>query len=272
MALFNLKRDAEENEGLVLRELPVELISPNPDQPRRSFDEEGLEELAASIDQVGLIQPLLVRRVGSRYELIAGERRLRAVKLLGKSRVRCLIDEYADEASSALMAIVENLQRQDLHFFEEAECYQALIAKLGLTQEELAARLGKSQSFIANKLRMLRLAPGTRRIVTASGLSERHARALLRLKADEERDEAASMMAAKGLSVKEAEKLVQNMLDGGKKELRPGPRMIRIFRDYKLFMNTVNSACAQLRSSGLKVTVEQSDVAGGVEMRIKVTQ
>lgn len=269
MPLFSFKR--ENVQELTLEELPVRSIVPNPNQPRRTFDEDSIMELAASIEQVGLLQPLLVRRAGGVYELIAGERRLRAVMRLGHSTVKCLVDPGVDEASSAIMAVVENLQRQDLHFFEEAECYAALLEKLGITQDELAARIGKSQSFIANKLRVLRLPPQTRKRIIGAGLSERHARALLRLRTDDEREAAAEHIAAKGLSVKETEKYVDSLLQA-RAAIKPRPRMIRIFRDYRLFLNTISAACEQLRESGLGVSFDQNELEGGVEILIRVTQ
>lgn len=268
MALFSFKK--ENCSELSLEELPVRSIVPNPNQPRRTFDESSINELAASIEQVGLLQPLLVRRAGGVYELIAGERRLRAVIKLGHSTVKCLIDPAIDEASSALMAIIENLQRQDLNCFEEAECYAALLAKLGITQEELAERIGKSQSFIANKLRILKLSPPLRKRLIGMGLSERHARALLRLRTDDEREAAADHIAAKGLSVKESEKYVESLLQT--RAIKPRPRMIRIFRDYRLFLNTISAACEQLKESGLGVAFDQRELEGGVEILIRVTQ
>lgn len=279
MALFGRKKDdlysGELESPLQLVDIPVSLILPNPDQPRRSFDDESIAELASSIKQVGLIQPLIVRRVGDHYELIAGERRLRAVKLLELKTVKCIVSTAYDEEDSALMAIVENLQREDLHFFEEAECYTSLLDKLRLTQEELAIKVGKSQSFIANKLRILRLSPAVRKAVVDSGLSERHARALLKLNSDEARFDAVSKISARSLSVKETERLVDGMLEAeskGASGAKPRPKLIRIFRDYKLFVNTVNSACDQLRESGLKVEVEQTDMESGVDIHIRVSQ
>lgn len=278
MALFGLKKanpyDGEYDSPLKLLDIPVSLILPNPDQPRRSFDDASISELAASIKQVGLIQPLIVRRVGDHFELIAGERRLRAVKLLELPTVKCIVSASYDEEDSALMAIVENLQREDLHFFEEAECYASLLEKLRLTQEELAIRVGKSQSFIANKLRILRLSAEIRKRVVEAGLSERHTRALLRLPSDAEREEAISKIVSRSLSVKDTERLVDSMLETASvpSEVKRRPRMIRIFRDYKLFVNTVNSACDQLRESGLNVQVEQTDRDNGVDIIIRVTQ
>lgn len=272
MALFNIKKDASFESELRLEEIPIKLIIPNPDQPRRAFDEESIAELAASIKQVGLLQPLLVRRSGGFYELIAGERRLRAVKLLGQKTVRCIIGS-ATEEDSALMAAIENLQREDLHFFEEAECYLRLLDRLRVTQEELAKRLGKSQGFIANKLRLLKLTPELRQAVIEAGVSERQARSLLRLGSDEERITAVRKIAAKGLSVNEAEKLIDRMLqDSPASAAARRPKMIRIFRDYKLFINTINTACDQLRESGLKVEVSENTTADGVDISVRVSR
>lgn len=276
MALFGNKKESLRAELPVrLDEIPTSLVFPNPDQPRRSFDDAGIAELAASIKHVGLIQPLVVRRVSDHYELIAGERRLRAIKMLDLPTVRCLISTSVDDEDSALMAIVENLQREDLHFFEEAECYASLLEKLRLTQDELAARIGKSQSFIANKLRLLKLSPRIKDAVVKAGLSERHTRAVLRLSTDRERAAAVERIASRSLSVKESEKLVDTMIEAARCEgsaAKPRPRIIRIFRDYKLFINTVNSACDQLRESGLAVQVEQTDRDNGVDILIRVSQ
>lgn len=278
VALFSFKKDTTKQQipRKRLEDVPVALIVPNPNQPRQSFDDDSIAELAASISQVGLIQPLVVRKVGTVYELIAGERRLRAVRSLGYEKVQCIVDGELDDEDSALMAIVENLQREDLHFFEEAESYAALLEKLNITQDELALRIGKSQSFIANKLRMLRLSPDVREAVVLNGLTERHARALLRLNTDDERRAVIEKAAAESLSVKDTEKLIEAMLnaafDSKKEGARPRPRIIRIFKDYKLFVNTVNTACNQLRESGLNVQVEQNEHEDGVDIIIKVSQ
>ena len=276
MNLFGSKKaqEAPESPAVRLEDLPVRLIYPNPSQPRREFDEGGIAELAASIKELGLIQPLVVRAADGYFELVAGERRLRAVKLLGYRTVRCIVDRSLDESDSALMAIVENLQREDLHFFDEAECYAELIGRLRITQEELAARVGKSQSFISNKLRLLKTAPHVRSLVRRTGLSERHVRALVRLEDEAAQEQAAMKMSRGALSVKASEKLVDGMLRERSKAPRAEakPRIIRIFKDYKLFLNTVNSACGQLRESGLSVLVRQEERENGVEIVIIVTQ
>lgn len=275
MALFNFIKEKKEDQGRQLTELPVASIVPNPNQPRKTFDDESIAELAQSIQQVGLIQPLVVRRNGDTYELIAGERRLRAVRSLGLERVSCIVDSGMQDSDSALMAVIENLQREDLNYFEEAECYKALLDGLDLTQENLAERLGKSQSFIANKLRMLKLSQPVREAINAYGLSERHARSILKLKDDSDRLDIVVKAGEDGLSVKDTERLVEKRLnalfDGKKEGARPRPVILRMVKDYRMFMNTVNSACDHLRSGGMNVDVEQSDREDGVDIVIHVT-
>lgn len=276
MSVFNARRESarrEEPAPELLTEIPVSLIMPNPDQPRKSFDEGSIRELAASIEQTGLIQPLIVRERGDSYELIAGERRLRAVRLLGWRQVKCIINETLREDDAAIMAITENLQREDLHFFEEADCYSQLLKCRGMTQEELALRIGKSQSYIANKLRLLKLEPQLREEIASCGLSERHARELLRLGSEELRSAALERMVEGSLSVKESGALVSRIAsEHGRKPVKPKPRIIRIFRDYRVFINTVSAACEQLRDSGLTVSFEQKDIDNGVDITIRVTQ
>ena len=276
MPLFDFIKDKKSELGRTLEELPVAVIVPNPAQPRKTFDDESIAELAQSIRQVGLIQPLVVRKNGGIYELISGERRLRAIRSLGIKKVLCIVDRQTQDADSALMAVIENLQREDLNCFEEAECYRALIGELGLTQEELAARIGKSQSFVANKLRLLKLAPEAREAITAHGLSERHARAVLRLDDPDDRMKAIKKVGEGRLSVTETERLVERLLDESYDKKRSGakprPVIIRLVKDYRVFMNTINTACDQLRSGGVDVQVEQQDRADGVDIAIRVTK
>ena len=254
--------------------LSVDAIRANPDQPRKYFEPEALRELAESIGRYGILQPLTVRRGEDGYELIAGERRLRAAKLAGLREVPCLAVR-SDEEESALLSLIENLQRQDLHYMEEAQCYYALLNNYNLTQEELAKRLGRSQSSIANKLRLLRLSPDVVSAIRENGLSERHARAVLKLKDEEVQLAVIKRTAEKNLSVKDTERLVEKTLDKLYDEKRPGaaprPAIIRQVRDYRLFMNTVNSAIAVLRESGMNVEVEQEDLQNGVDIHIRIT-
>ena len=161
-------------------QLPAGEIRPNPMQPRKTFEERDLEDLAASIRSHGILQPLTVRRTAAGWELVAGERRLRAARLAGLASVPCLETEV-DSRASALLALVENLQRKDLHYLEEAAAIAAFLQQTGMTQEAVAAQLGMSPSALANKLRLLRLSPACRALLVEHGLTERHARCLLRL-------------------------------------------------------------------------------------------
>lgn len=277
MPVFDFIRNSDGAKGSKrLVEVNVASIHPNPYQPRATFDEESIAELAQSIQQVGLLQPLLVRKVDDGYELVAGERRLRAVTSLGMEKVACIVQQDIEDESSAMMALIENLQREDLHYLEEAQCYQKLLETYGLTQEELANRLGKSQSSIANKLRLLKLSDEVKTAMTEKRLSERHARALLKLTDDKQRLDAVEKIAEKGLSVKETEQMVEKTLNKAYDEkqdgAKPRPKLMRIVRDYRLFMNTINQAVNQLRESGMTVEVEQSDRADGVDIKISVTR
>ena len=277
MPVFDFIRNSDGAKGSKrLVEVNVASIHPNPYQPRATFDEESIAELAQSIQQVGLLQPLLVRKVDDGYELVAGERRLRAVTSLGMEKVACIVQQDIEDESSAMMALIENLQREDLHYLEEAQCYQKLLETYGLTQEELANRLGKSQSSIANKLRLLKLSDEVKAAMTEKRLSERHARALLKLTDDKQRLDAVERIAEKGLSVKETEQMVEKTLNKAYDEkqdgAKPRPKLMRIVRDYRLFMNTINQAVNQLREAGMTVEVEQSDRADGVDIKISVTR
>lgn len=277
MPVFDFIRNSDGAKGSKrLVEVNVASIHPNPYQPRATFDEESIAELAQSIQQVGLLQPLLVRKVDDGYELVAGERRLRAVTSLGMEKVACIVQQDIEDESSAMMALIENLQREDLHYLEEAQCYQKLLETYGLTQEELANRLGKSQSSIANKLRLLKLSDEVKAAMTEKRLSERHARALLKLTDDKQRLDAVEKIAEKGLSVKDTEQMVEKTLNKAYDEkqdgAKPRPKLMRIVRDYRLFMNTINQAVNQLRESGMTVEVEQSDRADGVDIKISVTR
>ncbi len=276
MPVFDFLKETRGDGAKQLVEIPVASIRPNPYQPRTTFDEESIAELAQSIKQVGLLQPLLVRKSQNGYELVAGERRLRAVTSLGMEKVSCIVQQEIVDETSAVMALIENLQREDLHYLEEAQCYASLLSTYNLTQEQLAERLGKSQSSIANKLRLLRLSDEVKTAMIDASLTERHARALLKLADDEARLEAVRKIRDKNLSVKETEQYVEKTLnrlydekaDGAK----PRPMITRVVRDYRIFMNTINNAVNLLRESGMKVEVEQTDRDDGVDISIKVTR
>ncbi len=277
MPVFDFLRESKKPEPEKrLEEIDVTKILPNPNQPRATFAEESIQELAESIAQVGLIQPLVVRPVQSGFELVAGERRLRAVKSLGMNTVMCIVQNDVVDETSAMMALIENLQREELNYLEEAVCYSQLLTNFHLTQEELAKKLGKSQSSIANKLRVLKLPPAVKTAMTEAGLSERHARALLSLREEKHQLDAVKKINDKGLSVKETELYVEKTLnrlyDEKRDGAKPRPIMIRLVKDYRLFMNTVNAAVNQLREAGMAVEVEQNDRPDGVDIQIKVTR
>jgi len=259
-----------------LIEVEVASILPNPSQPRKTFVDESIAELAQSISQVGLIQPLVVRRMEDHFELVAGERRLRACKSIGLTKVPVIVQKDLQEEGSAMMALIENLQRENLHYLEEAECYQDLLITYNLKQEELAVRLGKSQSAIANKLRILKLSDPVKAAMTEARLTERHARALLRLKDEETQMMVVDKIRENGLSVKDTEKLVEKTLnrlyDQKADGARPRPKVIRMVKDYRLFMNSINAAVNQLRDAGLRVDLEQNDREDGVDISIRVTR
>lgn len=255
--------------------IPVADVAPNPRQPRRAFDEPALCALAASIRENGLLQPIAVREVaGAGYELIAGERRLRAMARLGRTHIDALVLPV-DAGQSALLALVENLQREDLHYLEEAEAYEAAMRRLGLTQEALAARIGISQSAVANKLRLLRLAPSVRESLVSLKLSERHARALLRLPDASLQRDAALMMAEQRLTVRQADALVGEMLRA-LPEQREARRRLRptFVRDRRLYVNAIASAVREINQSGAQAQMEVRDTGetgGAVEVIVRIS-
>lgn len=254
-------------EKRVLR-LEVEAIRPNPRQPRRLFDEAGLRELAASIRRHGILQPLTVRRRPGGWELVAGERRLRAARLAGLETVPC-IEAEVDERESALLALVENLQRQDLHYFEEAAAIADYLRRSGVTQEEAAAQLGRSASAVANKLRLLRLSPACQAVLLENGLTERHARALLRLEDEEERLAAARRAAARKLNVAQTEQYIERRLA----ELQttpPAGRRTYVLKDVRLFLNSVDRGLRIVREAGVEAKCLREDTEEEIVMTIRI--
>ena len=204
--------------------IPLGRIRPNPQQPRRSFDEEGLAELAASIRSCGILQPLTVRRAGEGYELVAGERRLRAARIAGLREVPCLVAQVGEE-DSALLALMENLQRRDLDCWEEAQAIARLISRYGLSQEEAARRLGRAQPTVANKLRLLRLPEPVRAAAQKYALTERHARALLPVKDEAQQLSIAQKVMALGLSVRQTEAMCKKLSKAVK---TPEPKPVEV--------------------------------------------
>lgn len=243
-------------------------ISPNPFQPRQYFNEDNLRELAQSIKTYGLLQPILVRRFQDGYQLVAGERRLRACKLLGWHQIPAAIREVNDSAMAA-MALIENLQRENLDYFEEAEGYQRLLGEFGLTQEVLAQRIGKSQSTIANKMRLLKLATSVQGKLLEAGLSERHARALLRLPDNDSREKVLEKVIKLNLNVRQTESLIDGLLeDNEPSEKSPAPKFV--IKDYRIVMNTIRHAVATMEQVGLKPQVSQNEHDDYYEVTIRL--
>ena len=249
-----------QEQSIEIHHVAPHAIVPNPYQPRKMFNDESLQELAASIKEYGIIQPLLVRRTAAGLELIAGERRLRASKTLGLETVPVIIRDM-DDKEMAELAMIENLQREDLHFLEEALGYQTLIANFGLTQEELARRLGKSQSTIANKLRILKLPGDVQTSVIDDNLTERHARSLLRLSDPERQRYVLAMVVQKNLNVRETDNLIDEVLQDISREMekkkKPGQNMVKVIRDARLFINSITKMTSDIKKSGLNVTIKQ---------------
>ena len=248
--------------------IPLGRIRPNPQQPRRSFDEEGLAELAASIRSCGILQPLTVRRAGDGYELVAGERRLRAARIAGLREVPCLVAQVGEE-DSALLALMENLQRRDLDCWEEAQAIARLISRYGLSQEEAARRLGRAQPTVANKLRLLRLPEDVRALLRENGLTERHARALLRLQDPEVQRRSAGDMVRRGMNVAQAEAYVEKLLQSAQ-VTPPRGRSTYIIKDVRLFLNSVDRGLHLMRQAGVDAGWNRQDTDREILLTIRI--
>lgn len=249
-------------------EIKIEKICPNPNQPRTDFSDEELSALSESISQNGILQPLTVRRSGDRFELIAGERRLRAAKLCGLEAVPCIICDISDR-NSAILALVENIQRQDLSFFDEAAAIEKLISYYGMTQEEAASKLGKAQSTIANKLRLLRLTPDERVLITKFNLTERHSRALLKLASPEDRLVILEKVVTNKLNVDRTEKLVDDYI-GKVKEKQSYKKRSKVFRNVKIFVNTINKAVETMQAAGILADSRKIQSEDYIEYRVRI--
>lgn len=231
----------------------VDQIYPNPFQPRKTFDEAALNDLAASIELYGVLQPLLVAPgENGQYLLIAGERRLRASKIAKLSEVPVIVTDYNTQ-QIAEIALIENLQREDLHFLEEAEGYEQLLKEFNLTQEAMAERVGKKQSTIANKLRLLKLSDNCRKLLVEHGLTERHARALLKLDDDEKRQEVLKVVAQRMLSVRQTEAYIESLL----KVEPPAKRRMMIVNDVRIYLNSIKQVVGAIKDSGIPVNMDQ---------------
>ena len=252
--------------------LSTEDICPNPVQPRKLFDDESLEELSRSIKDYGILNPLSVRIRGSRYELVAGERRLRAAKLAGLKEVPCiLLDVNMEDAS--LIALVENLQRRDLDFIEEANGINQLIRMFGMSQEEAARRIGKSQSAVANKLRLLKLPQDVLEGLRENGLSERHGRALLRLPEPEQQREVLMYIVDNSLTVAATDAYIDALLSQPEEEQRvekPEGRRTFILKDVRVFLNTLSRSIDLMKQGGIAAGVRREETEDSLILTISI--
>ena len=251
-----------------VRYIPINAVRPNPQQPRRSFDETALRELADSISAYGILQPLTVRDRGGVYELVAGERRLRAARIAGLREVPCLIAEVGEE-DAALLALIENLQRRDLDYMEEAAAIARLIRRYGLSQQQAAEKLGKSQPTIANKLRLLRLSAPVIDCLRQYGLTERHARTLLRLTDPEQQLAAARHIGKRGLNVAQTEQYIDR-LTAENRTKPPRRRPTYVIKDVRLFLNSVERGVRLMQSAGVGAEVGRRDTEEEILLTIHI--
>ncbi len=248
-------------------EISIEQIIPNPYQPRTDFCED-ITALAESIAQNGILQPLSVRKKDNAYELIAGERRLRAAKMCGFTVVPCIVYDISDR-HSAVLALVENIQRQDLSFFDEAAAIEKLITHYGMTQEDAAAKLGRAQSTIANKLRLLRLTEKERELITQYGLTERHARSLLRLGSPQDRLFILEKIIKNNLNVERSERLIDEFIGSERNKVSYKKRSV-VFQNVKMFVNTINKAVETMQAAGISADSRKIQSEDYIEYRVRI--
>ena len=250
--------------------IPISKIKTNPYQPRKFFSENAIKELARSIREVGLLQPITLRSTASGYELVAGERRLRACKMLGMKEISAIVVPNMRECEAALLAMIENLQREDLHFLEEAEGYQSLMRQHGLTQEELGRRLSKSQSCIANKVRLLRLPRSIKEKIISYQLTECHARALMRLPDESLQNKIADRAGREGLSVMATENLVEQELARIYVSEDDTQRKVRCHLGHTIYLNSIRHTIEKIRGCGAEIDVVREDKPDKVVLTIEI--
>lgn len=249
--------------------IPHDLIKPNPQQPRVRFDYNELEGLACSIRANGLLQPINVRVLeNGEFELISGERRLRAARMIGMTKIPCIVMNASDQ-QSALFAIIENVQRENLDFFEEAVAIERLMTEYGLSQDEISEKLGKAPSTLSNKLRLLRLTDEIRDKIAYAGLSERHARALLMLPDNNTRKKVLDIVIERHLTVAETERLIQDVHRRRKATKKP---QTKAYKDMRIFLNTLNHAVDSIRKAGIEADTAKSETDTYFEYVIRISK
>lgn len=246
--------------------IPQAMIVPNPNQPRKRFDYDELENLAQSIRENGILQPITVRkREDKKYELVSGERRLRAARLVGMVKIPSIVINI-DDKNSATFSIIENLQRQSLDFFEEAEAIEKLVGEYAMSREEVAQKLGLAPSTVSNKLRILRLPEEMRFELARAGLTESHARALLMLEDDNQRARVLSIIVDRHLNVAESERMINQMINRNNRSRNP----LRGIRDVRLFINTLNHAVDTIRRAGVEADAARSETEEYIEYVVRI--
>ena len=246
--------------------IPQAMIVPNPNQPRKRFDYDELENLAQSIRENEILQPITVRkREDKKYELVSGERRLRAARLVGMVKIPSIVINI-DDKNSAMFSIIENLQRQSLNFFEEAEAIEKLVGEYAMSREEVALKLGLAPSTVSNKLRILRLPEEMRFELARAGLTESHARALLMLEDDNQRARALSIIVDRHLNVAESERMINQMINRNNRSRNP----LRGIRDVRLFINTLNHAVDTIRRAGVEADAARSETEEYIEYVVRI--
>ncbi len=261
------KRRLVFSERKKLVELAPDRIVPNPNQPRRDFPKEELEQLAESIRQNGLLQPIVVRRDRDGYVLVAGERRWRACKMAGLRTIPAIVQDYS-ASEGAVLALIENMQRSDLNFFEEAAAIYALMRDRSMTQEETARRLGMSQPALANKIRLLRLSGEEQRIILENRLTERHARALLRVDDPIRRVQALKAIVERRLNVAQTEALIKDILSEAEPVQKP--KRTFIAKDVRLFLNTIDHAVKAMKSAGIRAVSKKRETDDYFECVVRI--
>ncbi len=248
----------------------INQIIPNKNQPRKNFDDKALEELSLSIKNYGLIQPIVVRKLADElFELVAGERRLKATKMLEVESIPAIVISAGEEESAA-MALIENLQRENLNFIEEALAYEKIIYDFSITQQVLADKIGKTQSTVANKLRILKLPQRVKEALIENNLSERHARALLKLTDEDLILDIIDKIVKKDLNVSATEKLVQSIADDINKEKLKNKLYIKNFINYKIYVNTIKNAYNEILKTGIDVKFEEQESDEFIELKVRI--